>query len=265
VGGGYIGLECAEQFINRGIRATVVEAQDQIMGPLDPEVTRPIQVALEGASTTVILGDAVARIESAGYYPDAAALGIKLVFAPEDGRLLWAQAGRAGRRRGQAPRCAGHGDSARPHRRGPGASRSLLRPPFGAAKDIVIMAGFIAPNAQRGIRPSLSPMTLREELQSVSPPFVVDVCDEREYETEHLKAAVNIPLEGLRERLGKVPKDRPVVVHCSVGYRSYVAQQILREHGWTNVRNLYGGLPPPAGWRGSARSRPRTEPRAVWP
>jgi rhodanese-related sulfurtransferase len=127
------------------------------------------------------------------------------------------------------------------------------------------MAGFIAPNAQRGIRPSLSPMTLREELQSVSPPFVVDVCDEREYETEHLKAAVNIPLEDLRERLGKVPKDRPVVVHYRVGYRSYVAQQILREHGWTNVRNLYGGLPPPAGWRGSARSRPRTEPRAVWP
>jgi NADPH-dependent 2,4-dienoyl-CoA reductase/sulfur reductase-like enzyme len=92
VGGGYIGLECAEQLINRGIRATVVEAQDQIMGPLDPEVTRPIQVALEGASTTVILGDAVARIESAGYYPDAAALGIKLVFAPQDGRLLGAQA-----------------------------------------------------------------------------------------------------------------------------------------------------------------------------
>jgi len=36
--------------------------------------------------------------------------------------------------------------------------------------------------------------------------------------------------------------DRPVVVHCSVGYRSYLAQQILQQHGWTNVRNLYGGF-----------------------
>ena len=33
-----------------------------------------------------------------------------------------------------------------------------------------------------------------------------------------------------------------MVVHCSVGYRSYIAQQILRQHGWTNVRNLYGGF-----------------------
>jgi len=73
-----------------------------------------------------------------------------------------------------------------------------------------------------------------------------------EYDTEHLKAAVNIPLEDLRERLDEVPKDRPVVVHCSVGYRSYVAQQILREHGWTNVRNLFGGFAAASGMEGLA-------------
>lgn len=406
LGGGYIGLECAEQLIHRGIRTTVVEAQEQIMGPLDPEVTRPIRVALEDAGATLFLGDAVARIESAGdrnvailesgrsvtfdlgiiatgvrpnvelaqkagialggtgaiavdawqrtsdpaiyaagdncesvylptgeavniplagpankqgrvagqnaaldlkdigtedpsrlrmrgvlgtgivrvcgvvaggtgltekaarrtgveaevsyvigsnhagYYPDAAALGIKLVFAPRDGRLLGAQA--VGRGDGVDKRLdvlatAIHG----------GLTVEDLEhldlcyaPPFGAAKDVVIMAGFIAANAQRGISPSLSPMTLREELQSDAPPFVVDVRDEREYDTEHLRAAVNIPLEDLRERLDEVPKDRPVVVHCSVGYRSYVAQQILREHGWTNVRNLYGGFAVASGMEG---------------
>ena len=115
-------------------------------------------------------------------------------------------------------------------------------PPFGSAKDIVIVAGSIAANVRRGISPAISPLVLREELKSDTPPLVIDVRDEREYDTENLKGAVNIPLEDLRERLEEVPKDRPVVVHCSVGYRSYLAQQILKQHGWTNVRNLYGGF-----------------------
>jgi rhodanese-related sulfurtransferase len=68
------------------------------------------------------------------------------------------------------------------------------------------------------------------------------VRDEREYDTENLQGAVNIPLEDLRERMEEVPKDRPVVVHCSVGYGSYLAQQTLRQNGWSNVRNLYGGF-----------------------
>jgi rhodanese-related sulfurtransferase len=178
----------------------------------------------------------------AGYYPNAALLGLKLVFAPQDGRLLGAQAVGGGDgvdKRLDVLATAIHGSM---------TVEDLehldlcYAPPFGSAKDIVIMAGFIAANAQRGISPAISPITLRQELQSDTPPLVVDVRDEREFETEHLKMAVNIPLEDLRERLEEIPKDHPVVVHCSVGYRSYVAQQILRQHGWTNVRNLYGGF-----------------------
>lgn len=115
-------------------------------------------------------------------------------------------------------------------------------PPFGSAKDFVILAGSIAANAQRGISPAISPLVLREELKSDTPPLVIDVRDERVYDTENLQGAINIPLEDLRERLDEVPKDRPVVVHCSVGYRSYLAQRILQQNGWTNVRNLYDGF-----------------------
>jgi NADPH-dependent 2,4-dienoyl-CoA reductase/sulfur reductase-like enzyme len=66
IGGGYIGLECAEQLIHRGIHATVVEARDQLMGVLDPEVVRPVQDGIESAGGRVILNDAVARIETWG-------------------------------------------------------------------------------------------------------------------------------------------------------------------------------------------------------
>jgi rhodanese-related sulfurtransferase len=58
----------------------------------------------------------------------------------------------------------------------------------------------------------------------------------------HLEDAVNIPLETLREHLDEIPRDRPLVTQCSVGYRSYVAQQILRQRGFTDVRNLSGGF-----------------------
>jgi len=46
IGAGYIGLECAEQFLNRGLEVAVVEALDQIMGPLDHEMTLPALDAL---------------------------------------------------------------------------------------------------------------------------------------------------------------------------------------------------------------------------
>ena len=53
--------------------------------------------------------------------------------------------------------------------------------------------------------------------------------------------AINIPLDELRDRLAEIPQNRPVVLQCGTGYRSYVAQQILLNSGWTDVRNLYGG------------------------
>lgn len=63
IGGGYIGLECAEQLLGRGFRVTLVEAQDQLMSPLDQEMAQPLQTALEAAGVSVILADAVGRIE----------------------------------------------------------------------------------------------------------------------------------------------------------------------------------------------------------
>jgi len=49
-----------------------------------------------------------------------------------------------------------------------------------------------------------------------------------------------IPLEELREYLGDLDKNIPMVVYCNVGHRSYIAYKILKHHGF-NVRNLSGG------------------------
>jgi len=52
--------------------------------------------------------------------------------------------------------------------------------------------------------------------------------------------SVLIPVDELRDRLDEVPHG-PVVMHCAVGIRGHTATRILRERGWTNVRNLDGG------------------------
>jgi len=45
----------------------------------------------------------------------------------------------------------------------------------------------------------------------------------------------------LRFRLDEVPRGRPIVVHCKSGFRSHLALRILKENGWTDVKNLTGG------------------------
>lgn len=60
---------------------------------------------------------------------------------------------------------------------------------------------------------------------------------------------VHIPLEDLRARLNEVPRDRPIVIVCQMGGRSWDAALLLRRSGWQEVALLAGGLlfqPPPA-------------------
>ena len=70
---------------------------------------------------------------------------------------------------------------------------------------------------------------------------LVNVCSEEECELNTIEGAVNIPLNELRERLGELPKGRPVVVFCAVGLRGYIAARILMQRGY-EVYNLSGGL-----------------------
>lgn len=64
VGGGFIGLEMAENLIHRGIHVTLVEMLDQVMPPLDPEIALRVEQHLETHGVTLALGDGVAGFEA---------------------------------------------------------------------------------------------------------------------------------------------------------------------------------------------------------
>ncbi|MBF6134743.1 MBL fold metallo-hydrolase [Nocardia otitidiscaviarum] len=70
---------------------------------------------------------------------------------------------------------------------------------------------------------------------------LVDIRNPAEHESGVIPAAVSIPLAQLRSRLGELPTDRPIVVHCAGGWRSSVAASMLRAAGFDRVSDLRGG------------------------
>jgi NADPH-dependent 2,4-dienoyl-CoA reductase/sulfur reductase-like enzyme/rhodanese-related sulfurtransferase len=66
VGGGFIGLEMAENLAHRGLAVTVLEKLPQVMPPLDPEMAEPVHRHLVDQGVTVHLGDGLARFAEEG-------------------------------------------------------------------------------------------------------------------------------------------------------------------------------------------------------
>lgn len=66
IGGGFIGLEMAENLHERGVFVTVVEAQDQVMNVLDPEMAAMVHAQLKAKNVELYLGDGVASFERRG-------------------------------------------------------------------------------------------------------------------------------------------------------------------------------------------------------
>ncbi|HEX4068370.1 MAG TPA: MBL fold metallo-hydrolase [Acidobacteriaceae bacterium] len=88
----------------------------------------------------------------------------------------------------------------------------------------------------------MSVLIAAEELAGVDPPLVLDVRTAPEWAEKHIEGSVNLPLNHLPERVGEIPRDRRIAVHCAGGYRSSIAASLLRQYGITNVTEMAGGL-----------------------
>ncbi len=81
-----------------------------------------------------------------------------------------------------------------------------------------------------------SKQSLTEELE------IVDVRKPSEYQSEHVKNALNLPLDYINDHLAEFKKDRTLYLHCAGGYRSVIAASILKARGWDNLVNIEGGF-----------------------
>jgi len=70
----------------------------------------------------------------------------------------------------------------------------------------------------------------------------IDVRKPGEFEAEHIKDAVSIPLDFINSRLAEIPKEGEVYLYCAGGYRSMIAASILKARGWNNLIDIQGGF-----------------------
>lgn len=112
-------------------------------------------------------------------------------------------------------------------------------PPFSSAKDPVNMLGFVAENVVSGKVKQFFPEEI-ETLPRDGSVTLLDVRTETEVRHGKIDGFIKIPLDSLRKNLDKIPKGKPVYVHCHSGLRSYIACRILTGNGY-DCYNLAGG------------------------
>lgn len=71
---------------------------------------------------------------------------------------------------------------------------------------------------------------------------VIDIRKRSEYNSEHIRGAINIPLNEINKHLEEIPKDEFFVLHCAGGYRSMIAASILKQRGWNTFADIRGGF-----------------------
>jgi NADPH-dependent 2,4-dienoyl-CoA reductase/sulfur reductase-like enzyme/peroxiredoxin family protein/rhodanese-related sulfurtransferase/TusA-related sulfurtransferase len=107
-------------------------------------------------------------------------------------------------------------------------------PPYGSAKSPINVVGMVAANLLRGDSDAVYADALPKGA------LLLDVREPAETDLGLIPDARLIPLGQLRQRLGELPRDRQIVVYCKVGLRGYVAERILKQHGF-QAANLSGG------------------------
>lgn len=204
-----------------------------------------LTVAAAGASSKLLNRERIEYVSSfthgsshAGYYPDALPLSVKVIFSPDNGKLLGAQVvGFDGvdKRIDLFAQVIRNGGTIYDLQE----IEHAYAPPYSSAKDPVNMAGFVARNI---LEKKVNILQWRD-IENLNPDdsIIIDSRTREEYEFGHIKGAVNIPVDELRGRLSEVPKDKKIVVYCAVGLRGYLSSRILMQHGYAEVYNLSGG------------------------
>ena len=175
----------------------------------------------------------------AGYYPNASAMTLKLIFEKESLKILGAQ-------------IVGYDGVDKRIDVIATAIRARLRadelkdldlayaPPYSSAKDPVNMAGFVAENIKNGVvkqfyYEDISSLREREDV------ILLDTRTAFEYARGCADGFINIPLDDLRERVGELDKSKKIYVMCQSGLRSYLATRILMQNGF-DAYNFAGGF-----------------------
>jgi NADPH-dependent 2,4-dienoyl-CoA reductase/sulfur reductase-like enzyme/rhodanese-related sulfurtransferase len=173
-----------------------------------------------------------------GYFPGAESMLIKLLFTPDEGRVLGAQivGGKGVDKRIDVLAVAIQtGMTVRDLEE----IELAYAPQYGSAKDPINIVGNVATNVLVGDDRFVYPEDLAaDRLERWT---LLDVRNPPEVEYDAIPGALAIPLPELRARWEEIPTDKPIVAYCTTGQRSYYACRFLRQQQ-LDCWNLGGGL-----------------------
>ncbi len=89
----------------------------------------------------------------------------------------------------------------------------------------------------------VDPAGAQQQIENAKP-IVLDVRETAEMAKGKIAGSVNIPIRDLPKMIAKLPESKtaPILVYCQVGYRGGMGMTLLRMWGYTNVKNIRGGL-----------------------
>lgn len=111
-----------------------------------------------------------------------------------------------------------------------------------AVSVLALLAALVGAAAAAESAAPIAAAELARRIEAGSAPLVLDVRTPKEFAAGHIPGAVNIPYDQLAGRLEELPgkRDTEIVVHCYSGKRAAVAEGVLRDAGYTRVRDLEG-------------------------
>lgn len=171
------------------------------------------------------------------YYPSAMPLFIKLLFSPDNGKILGAQViGNDGVDKridviASILRLGGTIDDLT-------EAELAYAPPFGSAKDPVNIAGM---SAQNILKKEVKPIYIDDIADFKQDDILIDVRSTEERALGNFDHDIHIPVEDLRGRLNEIQQDKRIILYCTKGLKSYFASKILTQKGFKDVYTLNGG------------------------
>ena len=117
-------------------------------------------------------------------------------------------------------------------------------PPYNSAMDPLHNAANVIRNKQSGYARALTPMEVKNKLESGEDFILLDVRSPDEWETRRIEAsqAKLIPLRELRAKLDVLAKDEEIITFCQTSVRAYQAQRILDGADFRNTKFMDGSI-----------------------
>lgn len=250
-GGGFIGLEMAENLRELGMDVTIVQSSKQLMTPFDFDMASIIHSKMRKHGIKLKLGYTVDGFEekhggvdvllknSPSIHADMVVLAIGVIpdtaLAKKAGLKLGIKDGVD--KRIDVLATAIH----------TGMKATQLKdldlayaPPYSSAKDPVNMVGFMVDNIEKGLLKQWHIKDI-DTIFNNENVTMLDVRTSEEFNSGHIDGFKNIPVDELRERLEEIEKNKPVYLICQSGLRSYIASRILEGNGFETY-NFSGGF-----------------------